>query len=153
MAQPEKRLPAAYGKLITDLPPLLEGGYRSLERDREMPLRFYWRILRKRHFTIFAVIAVALTLSAVASLKATKKYEAVSHIAISKDANNSLRVGEENESGAAFDYSIELDTQASILRGTSLALQVISELNLSQNPAFNPLSSSSCAPARRPKKR
>ena len=89
-------------------------------------------------WTILVVLAVSVTIATIASLKAVRKYDAVSHIAISKEANNSLRVGEENESGAAFDYSMELDTQASIIRSNSLALQVINDFDLAENPAFNP---------------
>jgi exopolysaccharide transport family protein len=112
-------------------------------RESEFTPRYYLRILHKRAGTIAVLVAACFVLTLLASLKIPKQYDAAAHIAISKDANNNLRVGEENESGAAFDYSIELDTQVSIIRSNALALQVISDLNLASNPAFNPAATES----------
>ncbi|MEO8727160.1 MAG: polysaccharide biosynthesis tyrosine autokinase [Acidobacteriaceae bacterium] len=120
----------------------LSGSHRSFERERERSegpaLRIALRTLRKRLWAILLVLAVAVTFAVLISLKAVRQYDASTHIAISKEANNSLRVGAENESGAAFDYNIELDTQAAIIRGPALALEVIEDLDLAERSAFNP---------------
>ncbi len=127
---------------LSDAPPPLQGSYRALGREPESVLRNYWRILQKRVWTIALILAVVLAGTLIATLKMTKKYEAVSHIAISKESNSNLRVEEANESGSDFDYNIELDTQVSIIQSCSLALQVINDLNLAANPSFYPQAAS-----------
>jgi succinoglycan biosynthesis transport protein ExoP len=97
----------------------------------------YLDILRKRTWLIVWSIACTLLLAAIATLMMTPVYEAVTRIAIYREAPGGLNLQESNEAASEdSDYTVSLDTQAAILEGDALASEVIKQLKLEANPAF-----------------
>jgi succinoglycan biosynthesis transport protein ExoP len=102
------------------------------------PLLGYWRLLKKRRWTILATFSIVLVLAGIATLRMTRLYQAESRIAIYPENSNMLGL-KDLESGMAsadWDYNVALETQLSILRSDELALKVIDTLHLDSNPGF-----------------
>ena len=110
-------------------------GYGMTEQH---PLLGYWRILKKRRWTIAATFAIVFVLAVIATLRMTRMYQAESRIAVYPENSNILGL-KDLENGAAsddWDYNVSLETQLSILRSDELALRVIDNLHLDRNAAF-----------------
>jgi len=106
--------------------------------SEQHPLLGYWRVLKKRKWTVLATLAVVFVLTVIATLKMARLYQADSRIAVYPENSNilGLKDMESASSNAEWDYSIGLETQLSILRSDELALKVIDTLHLDSNPAF-----------------
>lgn len=137
------------GSLIPSSGPTLRELQSSLVRDhahqlgvgtyspipaQESALREYLRILLKRKWVIASSVMLIVGAVLIATLRSTPIYEAVGSIAINKPDP----VLNFSNSGNNFDYydPTDLDTEVRILRSDLLALQVIQELNLDQQPQF-----------------
>ncbi len=119
--------------------PYVSPGYNTAG-DRST-LWDYWRILRKRKWTILSCLLVVMTLVTIATFRMTRLYQGEARIAIYRDTSEQLGFKDApiNSSGDdedASDYTVALDTQAKILEGDGLALQVMTRLHLDQDPAF-----------------
>ncbi len=103
--------------------------------QQESALREYLRVLIKHKWAIAGCIALIFTAVLIATLRSTPIYEAVGSIAINKP-DPVLNFRDSNNAG--FDYydPTDLDTEVRILRSDLLALQVIKQLNLDQQPQF-----------------
>jgi len=97
-----------------------------------------WRILKKRMWIIAAVTLVVFTMITIWTYRTTPLYEATSRISISKENNDTIGINNRSNADAdsSYDINMELDTQARILSGDTLALQVIDSQHLADNPAF-----------------
>src|SRR5512146_2090898 len=102
------------------------------------PLLGYWRVLKKRRWTILATFAIVFVLAVIATLRMTRMYQATSRIAVYPENSNvlGLKDMETATSGEDWDYNVALETQLSILRSDELALKVIDTLHLDRNPSF-----------------
>lgn len=102
------------------------------------PLLGYWRLLKKRRWTILATFSIVSVLAVIATLRMTRLYQAVSRIAVYQENSNVLGLKdlENGTGGGDWDYNVALETQLSILRSDELALKVIDTLNLESNPHF-----------------
>ncbi len=102
------------------------------------PLLSYWRILKKRKWTIVATFVIILVLTIIATLRMPRLYEAVSRIAIYPENSNVLGLKDLENGGMSedWDYNVSLETQLSILRSDALALKVIEAVHLDSNPRF-----------------
>lgn len=102
------------------------------------PLLGYWRVLKKRRWTILATFAIVFVLGVIATLRMTRLYQATSRIAVYPENANilGLKDMENATSGDDWDYNVSLETQLSILRSDELALKVIDTLHLDSNPSF-----------------
>ena len=109
--------------------------YRPAEQH---PLLSYWRVLKKRKWTIVATFAIVFVLAIIATLRMPRLYEAISRIAIFPENSNVLGLKDLENGGAGvdWDYNVGLETQLSILRSDALALKVIEALHLDSNPRF-----------------
>src|ERR1039458_1402087 len=105
--------------------------------SRERTLGDYWRILRKRKWTIIVSLVVVVTAAALISLRMTPIYDGVARISISSQTPSILnfkdnqQFGERNE-----DQEMTIATQISILQSNTLALLVIHNLGLDNRPEF-----------------
>ncbi|MFI5089777.1 MAG: GumC family protein [Terriglobales bacterium] len=102
----------------------------------EPSLLEYWRLLLKRKWTIVSCVVVITVLVAIHSFRATKLYDAVGRIAINHQSDT---LGLKGTVGGGYDeedYIVNLDTQAKILESDGIALQVIKNLRLDQDPRF-----------------
>ena len=104
------------------------------------PLVGYWRVLRKRKWTVLAAFVIVSLLAIIATLRMNRMYEAVSRIAIYPENSNVLGLKdlENGTSSEDFDYNVAMETQVSILRSDELALKVIDGLHLNTNSDFLP---------------
>ncbi|HKZ52569.1 MAG TPA: polysaccharide biosynthesis tyrosine autokinase [Candidatus Acidoferrales bacterium] len=123
---------------------------RSLERHRpaalalsepvemqEAPdLLFYWRIIRKRRWTILTIFFVIFTLVVLWTLKQAPVYRATALIEIQKENADIPSFQELFELESVSDTYLE--TQYKILESTSLARRVIDQLGLDKLKEFNP---------------
>ena len=109
--------------------------YRPAEQH---PLLSYWRVLKRRKWTIIATFAIVFVLAIIATLRTPRLYEAASRIAIYPENSNILGL-KDLENGANsedWDYNVGLETQLSILRSDAMSLKVIEALHLDSNPRF-----------------
>ena len=102
------------------------------------PLLGYWRVLRKRRWTIAATFGIVFVLAVIATLRMTRLYQATSRIAVYPENSNVLGLKDLENATASedWDYNVSLETQLSILRSDELALKVIDTLHLDSNPSF-----------------
>jgi succinoglycan biosynthesis transport protein ExoP len=110
------------------------GAYPSLQ-PQESVLREYLRILIKHKWAILSCIALIFGAVLIATLRSTPIYEAVGSIAINKP-DPVLSFRDSNNAGMDYYDPTDLDTEVRILRSDLLALQVIRQLNLDQQPQF-----------------
>ena len=104
--------------------------------QEESPLLHYWRILKKRRWTVLATFGIIFALSVIFTLKTTPLYEATSKVAIFPETPNVLGFKDLENSSPDFEYEATLETQAAILRSDALAMKVIEAMRLDQNPKF-----------------
>jgi capsular exopolysaccharide synthesis family protein len=106
--------------------------------SRESTLAETLWILRKRKWVIIATAVVALTLATLVSLRTERQYDAIARIALGRENNGNLGLKDVQGSSDAidYDYTVSMDTQSQILQSDRIALDVIKNLHLDQNPAF-----------------
>jgi succinoglycan biosynthesis transport protein ExoP len=110
------------------------GGYPPLV-PQESVLREYLRVLIKHKWAILSCVALIFGSVLIATLRSTPIYEAVGSIAINKP-DPVLNFRDSNNAGMDYYDPTDLDTEVRILRSDLLALQVIRQLNLDQQPQF-----------------
>lgn len=110
--------------------------YETVEMEEAPDLRTYWRIIRKRRWTILTIFFVLFTVVLIGTLKQTPIYRAQALLEISKENPDILTVQELFELETVSDSYLE--TQYKILRSNSLAGRVIEELGLHKLPEFTP---------------
>ena len=116
--------------------PVFERGFSPYLADNESPLLHYWRILKKRRWSVVATLAIILALTIIFTLKTTPLYQATSKVAIFPETPNVLGFKDGGNSSSDYDYESTLETQAAILRSDALAMKVIEGMRLDQNPKF-----------------
>jgi len=119
-----------------ELPVFETGRHLPYLAEEESPLLHYWRILKKRRWTVLATLCIILALTVIYTLKTTPLYQATSKVAIFPETPNILGFKDAGNSATDDDYESTLETQAAILRSDSLAMKVIEAIRLDQNPKF-----------------
>jgi capsular exopolysaccharide synthesis family protein len=104
--------------------------------EEQSALLHYWRILKKRRWTVVATLGIIFALTVIFTLKTTPLYQATSKVAIFPENPNALGFKDLENSSPDFEYEATLETQAAILRSDSLAMKVIEAIRLDQNPKF-----------------
>ncbi len=105
--------------------------------DQENPMLRYWRVVRKRKWVILATFAIVFALAVIATLNATRLYQANSEVAIFPENPNVLGFKDMSDTTAIdYDYDAALETQAAILRSDALAIKVIEALHLDRDVRF-----------------
>src|ERR1700687_2603913 len=104
--------------------------------DQENPMLRYWRVVRKRKWVILATFAIVFALAVIATLNATRMYQAASEVAIFPENPNVLGFKDRENSPVDYDYDAALETQAAILRSDALAIKVIEALHLDRDARF-----------------
>jgi succinoglycan biosynthesis transport protein ExoP len=125
----------------TELAPRGWGGTNVQElygvAPRERTLGDYWRILRKRKWTIIVSLVVVITAAALISLRMTPIYDASVRISISSGNPSLLKFKDDQQQYSQEDnQEILIPTQVSILQSNTLALLVVHNLNLDGRPEF-----------------
>ena len=115
---------------------------KGYPREREFTVRDFWTIVARRRAIVLGTLAIFFVAAVVFSVLSPRLYKATGEVQVQKEAADGL--GLENMTGSAdgqsdaLDANITLQTQAQVLQSDSLALQVIKDLNLEQNPDFRP---------------
>src|SRR3984957_19349681 len=109
--------------------------YPYLARQQNPILR-YWQILRKRKWAALATFAIVSAISVIATLNATRLYQATSKVAIFPENPNVLGFKDAENGSPDFDYEATMETQAAILRSDALAVKVIEAMRLDQTAEF-----------------
>ena len=106
--------------------------------SRERTLGDYWRILRKRKWTLIVSLVVVVTAAALISLRMTPIYDAVARISISTQASSILNFkgNQQYSEPNNEDQGMLIATQVNILQSNSLALLVIHNLGLNNRSEF-----------------
>jgi polysaccharide biosynthesis transport protein len=107
----------------------------TVEMQESTSLLSYWRVLRKRRWTVLTVLAVLFTLVLVGTLRETPIYQSGALLEIEKENPNILSVQELFQLETVSDTYLE--TEYRILQSDSLARQVITQLRLDLVPEFN----------------
>lgn len=100
----------------------------------------YWRVLRKRRWTVLAIFTVVFLGVLIGTLKTKPVFEARALLEIEKENPNILTVKELFELETVSDTYLE--TQYKVLRSDALARRVILQLRLDRLSEFNPYASS-----------
>jgi capsular exopolysaccharide synthesis family protein len=103
---------------------------------RERTLGDYWRIVRKRKWTIIVSLVVVVTAATLVSLRMTPIYDASVRIEISTQNTSLLKFREDQQQYSADNQETLIPTQISILQSEALALLVIRKLGLDSRPEF-----------------
>ena len=103
--------------------------------DDEVPLRIFWRTLRKRAWKVAFCFAVVFATTLIGTLKQTPVYEAAALVEITKENPNILSFKEVLNLDASSDEYLE--TQYRVLKSRTLAEKVVRELKLSQHADWN----------------
>jgi polysaccharide biosynthesis transport protein len=108
----------------------------SVGPAQDSALREYLRVLIKRKWLVASCVAVIFGGVTLATIRATRIFDAAGSIAINKTdpAILNLKEAGNNSGGADFYDPTDLDTEVRILRSDLLALQVIKALNLDKQP-------------------
>lgn len=106
------------------------------EPDGSPSLVAYWIVLRKRRWTVLALLAVTFAVVLLATLKETPLYEAKALIEIEKENPNIVTTADLFEIDNVSNTFLE--TQYKVLESESLSRRVIRDLQLDERPEFNP---------------
>jgi len=124
------------GPFPVDVNAAAGGFYPSPPIQQDSVLREYLRVLIKRKWIVISCLTIIFSLVAIATLRATRIYEASGSIAINKMDPTILNFKDSNNGASDYYDPADLDTEVSILRSDLLALQVIKNLNLDKRPEF-----------------
>ena len=109
--------------------------YEPVDAEGGPDLRAYWRIIKKRRWTILSIVAILLTIGLIASIKQKPVYRTTTLLEIQKENPNILTVQELFQFEDVSDNYLE--TQYKVLQSETLARRVIDELHLDRLTEFN----------------
>ena len=109
-----------------------------------------WKVFRRRRRVAYAILGIVVLLTVVYCIFATRRYVAIGVVQLQKDNTAGLNMADLDGGAGAGDggddalaANINLETQAEILQSDTLAIHVISDLNLERThdfqPHFNPI--------------
>jgi len=104
--------------------------------DREVDIREYWHIIKKRRWTIYTVVIILVITVTIGSFIAKQTYKATA----------ALQIERENPKVLSFEEIFAIDasqqdfyqTQYKLIQSRSLARRVIKKMNLTSHPEFSP---------------
>jgi len=108
---------------------------QTLEMEPAADLLSYWRVIRKRRWTLMSILVVLLVVVLVGTLKQKPVYRAKALLEIEREGPNILTVQELFQIESASD--VYLETQYRILESESLARRVVDQLRLDQLGEFS----------------
>ena len=111
---------------------------------KEWTLADIFAVIRRRRKYLIASLAAFLLLVTAYCFLATPRYQATGEIEIQKQASgipgleNAVTGSASNSEADSLDYSMTLETEASILKSNTLAIEVINDLKLETTEDFYP---------------
>src|ERR1700733_9410439 len=129
------------GQILHEIPPPFPIEFNRRPASAAYPgvptqdgvVREYVRVLIKSRWIVIGSVLLVVGVVAISSLRSTPIYEAVGSIAINKMDPVTFNL---KDSSSSIDYydPADIDTEVRILKSDLLALQVIRQLNLDQQP-------------------
>jgi capsular exopolysaccharide synthesis family protein len=118
------------------LPPPPGYAYAPPQEEKEINLRDYWKVIRKRRWTIIASFLIVVITTAVGTLTMRPIYRGTTAIQINKE---NPQIVDFKEIFAVNTMDMDYyQTQYKVLESRSLARRVIQSLKLSEHPEFLP---------------
>jgi len=118
------------------LPPPPGYSYPPPQEEKEINLRDYWKVIRKRQWTIIAFFLIVVVTTAVATFTMKPIYRGTTAIQINKE---NPQIVDFKEMFAVNTMDLDYyQTQYKVLESRSLARRVIQSLKLSEHPEFLP---------------
>src|SRR5579884_3085239 len=100
-------------------------------------IRDYFFIMRRRKWIVLGCVVAIVTLAAMSVFHEKPVYEATGRIAINKETQEILGYKDINPEGSEWeDYTVALDTQLRVIQSSTLAWEVIKQLQLDKKPEF-----------------
>lgn len=135
--EPNKSLSKTKSQHLSSEESALGGG----PQDEKLDIAWLIDIFVRGRRILFASVLLALIAGVIYCLVKTRRYEAQGEIAVHSEDSGALNL--EDETGGALssmggDWSSRLETQVRILRSTTLAGIVISDLHLDKKTEFDP---------------
>ena len=131
--RPRESYPELTYPAIPSLPS--ERSYGATEED-SIHLLDYWHVLLAKRWTLLAVFATVVTITAIATFKQTPIYLSSATIQIDRENSNVLSFKDVYQIESATDDTLQ--TQYQVLGSRSLARRVIEELHLDREKEFSP---------------
>ena len=118
--------------------PLQDPRLATVRNFSPTPVQSAVLLLRRNVWTIVASIVIATSLCLLWAARQPRLYCATAKIAVYRDIQSSVSMHKEYvpEAGDSDEYSVSLETQLHILQSRSLALGVVRNLGLDQDPYF-----------------
>ena len=139
---PERPLQTIVPQPLTiDAPPLEMSVYGRAAGPEVSFISERLRFIRKYRSLILVFTLIVVALVGLATVKMTPLYRAEARIVINRETDDMLGFKDISASSSSedpWDFKIALETQVNILQSDSLALAVIHQLDLADNPKFNP---------------
>jgi polysaccharide biosynthesis transport protein len=104
--------------------------------SQDSVLREYLRVLIKRRWVVLGAVAVIFGVVFIATMRATRIYDASGSIAINKPDPMTAYFKDASGGGNGYSDTTDIDTEIRILKSDLLSLQVIKELGLDRRPEF-----------------
>lgn len=117
--------PRHEGKLAAELQPL------ALDID----LMAYWRIVRQRRWVILGIVTLVVAVAMLATFTTAPTYRATSILQIERDTIRVINAEGLVPAESPYDRDF-YQTQFELLRSRSLALRVVQDLDLTNDPTF-----------------
>jgi len=132
------------GQNLREVPPTFAAEFQrqlgpniyTTHPSQDSMLREYLRILIKRRWVVLASVVVIFGVVFIATMRATRIYEAAGSIAINKSDPMMINFKDSPNGAAGYIDSSDIDTEIRILKSDLLALQVIKELGLDKRAEF-----------------
>jgi polysaccharide biosynthesis transport protein len=115
--------------------------------EKDLTIKDLWTVMSRRSGILFGTVALFFGLAVIACIFSTRRYQATGAIQVQKENTDALglenMMGSAEGSSDALDANVTIQTQANILKSDTLALKVISDLELEKTQDFqahfNPL--------------
>ena len=111
--------------------------YKSMEKERDIDLLEYWKMIVKRKWVI-VVFAVVLILSVgIITFNTVPKYKAMTTLLIKEESSKMLSIEDEFGYQRRMMDSKFYNTQLKLLKSKSLVERVVRKMNLPARPEFS----------------
>lgn len=105
------------------------------EGQEEIHLRDYWKVVLKRRNSVLTFFSVIVIIVTIGTLTTTPVYKATTRVLIDREYKNLAEIKEVYYDPYSEDF---YQTQYELIKSTATAMRVVKNLNLEQNPEFNP---------------
>ncbi len=113
----------------------------GVQQEDKLDVAWLMHILRRGRLVLIASVLIAVVAGTLYSAFKTRRYEAQGEIAVHPEGSDALNLEDATDGALGSiggDFSSKLETQVRVLKSSTLAEIVISDLHLDQKLEFNP---------------